>query len=406
MANIIGIDSNFQKNLDKFIKKLHKEKPIKFCNFCGRWLYSSQVKYQNISDSEIVIWCKYETQIRALCLNGKGKRSFCSTCNAFYLAKKSVNLFHDIGEIPDEIRNLKDYSHFKQLSLCNFFCNTFQPPKYSYWHMCGQMSIVAKKKEDLRGTFGILLDNNVSPQNPNRDLLHKAVIWLRQHNTLYESYVCNAERIDGYFNTTDTASYYQGFPVYNNDPKTLNIELMLNNKDDTGLIVSVNHKANQTTAFQKNTVQMGISIEKTGENSAKKIHLNIDNQQLEPMIFPHLFPYGKGYWLYTKDGLSQAKYFKMRLLHLDQRFRQDKYYPFFAYDQITKNRLLTVNNMIKSRASLAEAKELENFTKNDYENYYKYGNFVPKTIVGSAQYWKGKYYDLIALTNKLGQIVY
>jgi hypothetical protein len=102
-----------------------------------------------------------------------------------------------------------------------------------------------------------------------------------------------------------------------------------------------------------------------------------------------------------KDGLSQASYFKMRLLNIDPRWRFDKYYLFYAYNQLTKNRLLTVNNMIKSRASLAESKD---FSKDDYDNYYKYGSFVPKSIVGSVQYWKAKFYDLMVIINNIGKI--
>ena len=36
------------------------------------------------------------------------------------------------------------------------------------------------------------------------------------------------------------------------------------------------------------------------------------------------------------------------------------------------------------------------------DGYYKYGNIVPPTVLGSAKYWKEKWLDLVAMVQEIG----
>ena len=38
----------------------------------------------------------------------------------------------------------------------------------------------------------------------------------------------------------------------------------------------------------------------------------------------------------------------------------------------------------------------------EFENYYKYGSHIPRSITGSKSYWKGKYLDLLAIIASIG----
>jgi hypothetical protein len=97
------------------------------------------------------------------------------------------------------------------------------------------------------------------------------------------------------------------------------------------------------------------------------------------------------YHSHINSHIVQTQYFRIRLLNADSRWRNDKYYLFYAYDCITKNRI-------------AESKNIDDFVSNNYENFYKYGAYVPKSITGSKNYWKGKYYDLEAIVKEIGNI--
>lgn len=90
---------------------------------------------------------------------------------------------------------------------------------------------------------------------------------------------------------------------------------------------------------------MGLSFERINEQVIKK-KVVFNDDQTEAKLFPHLFPHGTGYFINLKDGMTHAKYFRMRLLNIDPRWRNDRFYLFYAYDYLTKERLLTVNNMV------------------------------------------------------------
>lgn len=259
---------------------------------------------------------------------------------------------------------------------------------------------IRKKNENIRGTFGLILDDKLD-ETLNNEKIRKALLWLKDNNHLYEQYLANAERVDGYYKTTDMSSYYQGLPIFNNDPKTANVELRLNKPTDNGLIINVEDAKNKTYEIPNLKAQMGISIAKAG-NACSKEAVFSNNTDTEGRLFPHLFPYGKGYYRQEKKGITFAKYCRIKLLNFDPRWRDDKYYIFYIYDRMTKQRLMAINNMIKARANLAETKNVENLTKNEYDSYYKYGSFVPNSILGSKAYWKTKFYELTAAINKLG----
>jgi hypothetical protein len=107
------------------------------------------------------------------------------------------------------------------------------------------------------------------------------------------------------------------------------------------------------------------------------------------LTYVHLFPYGTGTWYFKINGLTLNSYAKMRILHEDDRWRNDKYYLFYVYDMITQARLLTVNNMLSASTNIRNKINVGTLKKNDFDDYYKYGSYIPKSITGSKSYWKG-----------------
>ena len=45
---------------------------------------------------------------------------------------------------------------------------------------------------------------------------------------------------------------------------------------------------------------------------------------------------------------------------------------------------------------------IKKLKENDFDEYYKYGSHIPKTITGSKNYWKSKYLDLLAIIENKG----
>ena len=83
-----------------------------------------------------------------------------------------------------------------------------------------------------------------------------------------------------------------------------------------------------------------------------KDNTKYDDKDVESLIYVHLFPERIGSWYTRQNGMTLNAYAKMRLLHVDPRWRNDKYYIFYLLDTITQTRLLTVNNMISACTSI------------------------------------------------------
>ena len=67
---------------------------------------------------------------------------------------------------------------------------------------------------------------------------------------------------------------------------------------------------------------------------------------------------------------------------------------FYLFDTITQSRLITVNNMLSASTSIKNKINAGKLTNSNFEDYYKYGSHIPKSITGSKNYWKSKYLDL------------
>jgi hypothetical protein len=393
----------FEKLYKTFNDALNVEKLAAICNCCGKLLFKSNKMLLLLTEEIQFSFVKpyYRDNDGGFVSIENGKHVFCFTCFNYVKTNQCVFVFDNYGEIPAEIHNLRGYSDYNQLALCSLLCNTFRPCNYSYWHLNGHMNVIAKKKEQVEGTFGIILSNS-SDCDPDRSKIALALKWLKKNNMLYDSFISLGERIDGYYDHSGLNSYYKSFPTLNDDIKSDSVDLKLNYGDEEGLIINVDEAKVRDGGLLEGRIKMGMNIERVSDGLGIKKDVYLYESETEAKLFPHLFPYGKGYWLPMCRKFTVNKYFKMRLMHFDPRWRDDSKYLFYAFDRINKERIGTVNRMIKMRANLAEDRNIENVTKNYYEDYYKFGNFVPKSITGSKSYWKSKYYDLVAIINDKG----
>jgi hypothetical protein len=64
------------------------------------------------------------------------------------------------------------------------------------------MNVIAKKKEQVEGTFGIILSNSCDC-NPDRSKIALAVKWLKKNYRFYDSFISLGERIDFYYDHSE-----------------------------------------------------------------------------------------------------------------------------------------------------------------------------------------------------------
>ena len=121
---------------------------------------------------------------------------------------------------------------------------------------------------------------------------------------------------------------------------------------------------------------------------------------LDVKTFPHLHPWGFGGWHYDCE-MSFSAHIKMRLFDIRGWFASDYPYPFFKFDFMSKSRLRMYAS--KRCVQIGNLTEVLNASKaKDNDPYSKYGTEVPRSIPGSAQYWKSFGLDLVAMVEQRG----
>ena len=223
-----------------------------------------------------------------------------------------------------------------------------------------------------------------------------------------EKYLCNYEKIINYLITSNPDSLHMGAPMILSE-HLKNIDILNEEKKfpSSGFLINSDLE-NQYIPPQITEIEAGIAIKRQKMNTEKnnddsfKIDIKYSDTDYEALTYVHLYPYGTGHWFYRKNGMTLNVFGKMRLLHVDSRWRDDKYYIFNILDRLTQSRLLTVNNMLSASTTIRNSVDAGQLKDKNYENYYKYGNHIPKSITGSKNYWKGKYLDLLAIISSLG----
>ena len=128
--------------------------------------------------------------------------------------------------------------------------------------------------------------------------------------------------------------------------------------------------------------------------------LSLRDPKIEEKLFPHLYPYGM--IVPSKDvtqscvrNVTHGQYVKIRLMHADPRWRDDKLWPFFAYDWVMKHRILSYNALCPRIAVENEnrdtclTKEYILSELGDGEKvHHRLGQYVPPNLPGNKNYWQ------------------
>ena len=129
-------------------------------------------------------------------------------------------------------------------------------------------------------------------------------------------------------------------------------------------------------------------------------HLSLNDPQLE-QLFPHLYPHGTGGYNYRCSSgddntrvITLGIYVKMRLLHVDPRWRHDKLWMFFAYDWVMKTRIIQYNLKRPKTTVASDGRDkplTREYILSDLGEgeiaYDRLGQMVQPNLPGTKTYW-------------------
>ena len=406
--------TEISKKNKQFIKKFAKLQNSVICIICSKLLYPQQsysIKNSQENCDHIGLIYKYNNRPDIEYNNDNLK--CCVTCKSYIKEKKLLYTYNDFGIIPKEINSViqqNNYYLINKICLITMYCKTLKTTSYSFIHQNGNPKLFFKNFKNFMGSIGLIYDDETIDtklySSESKNITLEAIKWLKENNCLYKKYLCNFEKIINYLISQTPASLHLGAPMilseHLNKFEILNGEGRFNS---SGLIIN-NDIENQYIPPQIEDINVGVAIKRRkfdeSSKSTNKFDIKYDDKDLEALIYVHLYPNGTGNWFQRQNGMTLNVFGKMRLLNADPRWRNDKYYVFNLLDRLTQARLLTINNMLFASTNIKKNVKAGVLKYKDYENYYKYGSHIPKSITGSKTFWKGKYLDLLAIISSIG----
>ena len=418
-SNII-VEEKYLKWLKAVNVQLQAAKPSAVCCLCAKIMYPHQIKWvKNFPNhcwkAKDLIPDDSPVQIETHIFPRKGECvSTCSCCeNKIKSGQFKIFDFLDtFGGIPDCLKLIKSYSQFRKLSIASMFCSTYTNPGYSYLHARGNVSFSLNTVENLGGMIGMMQDGDEVHLESSNYHIKQSLLWMKKNNFLYKRFLSSLETIHGYAETKASGGLFCGLPT-----KTPDMHIQDDGpvsashlKRQRGLLFPAQSVQGPKAPVDIGTVKIGKHLALSAANSNKKDDpyarvetVTYSDPNLEAKIFPHLFPYGFGSWKRPASkttAFTLGAYHKLRLLHADRRWANDRCYPFFAFDRNMKARIFYINNVLatnKNRETPITSSNLK-----DSQSYYKYGNVMNSTITGSKAYWQKQYLDLVARVSAHG----
>ena len=398
----------FNIKLDKLIN-------LNECILCSKLLYHTQCYcIQNNHDNVNFLKLNFEYNGITKSIVQSDVLKSCTTCAKYIKEKKLLYTYSNFSQIRkqiDEVLELNNYYITNKLCLITMYCKTLKTTSYSYLHQNGNPKFFHKNFKNFMGSVGLIYDEETIDKKSftieSRSIILDAIKWLKDNNLLYKKYLCNYEKILNYLISLDPESLHMGTPMITKDH--MNKLEILNSEGkfaSSGILINTELE-NECLPTSVHEVNIGVAIKRRKLNETLneeniKIDIKYDDIDTEALIYVHLFPTGTGNWYTRQNGMTLNAYSKMRLLHVDPRWRNDKYYIFYLLDTITQSRLITVNNMLSASTSIKKKINAGKLANSNFEDYYKYGSHIPKSITGSKNYWKSKYLDLLAIISQIG----
>jgi hypothetical protein len=329
--------TKFLKLLDNFNLSILNQFPCAPCAFCGRLMYPEKCEWLPYDDSYLYPLLKaYPEQQPELLLTfhtrSPKRIAVCSSCKN----PNSRYAFPSLHPIPNEIQDvpLKKRMYLSPVFVhCSLGRNSGNSSIYTeYRTLSGTMNLSKNMRSLIlySGMLGAYLEENPSDNSWLDNTLINAANWLKQNNPFLKKY---SHLLD--FPGSQTANPFPSAYHLSDDssaPPYLPNDIVVPN---VNFNVEIHDEDYHYTHLMAGFV-------KTSDNTLLPLAINDPN--LEALLFPDLFPNGKGYY---HDSISNSelirhetysKYIKQRVLNIDSRFRLHPRWLAWSYLQLEKIR--------------------------------------------------------------------
>jgi hypothetical protein len=325
----------------RFDEKVLTQYPRVPCSYCSRLQYPTKAKWELYDETfQYPLETVYQnnSQVKLVFHPDDSKPKRIATCSSCFNSNNRLNI--PIPDpIPDEIQNVSLY-HRIYLSPIHLSCSLGRAPNSNaytnYRHLTGTFNY-SKNINALAlysGSIGAILSNNQSNSwyHPS---LNDATAWLRNNNPYFKPYqtLVNRGTQDGppvIFPTARPSELFQNQeqPIF--DINSRPSAVVLPPYDfDTEIHNEDYHYSRLMAGFL------------TDPNN-KELPIPFYDENIEPLLFPDLFPYGKGFYKYDENTRrnidSLGNYAKSLLLCPDPRWRLSWYWPHYIYLTLEKLR--------------------------------------------------------------------
>lgn len=371
------------------------ELPDRMCNYCGMTLYPEEVSWVSLDAQE----GGQPVECRAPSANShvpgiqgfveRSKRSLDDFNQWAFCKRHSTDngrnewVFDDIGKIPDVISCLNPTER-RALSLLRMRCCLFKGGGGSgsgYQILKGAAEYVPA---DFDGAAGSIAIDPSKTKNIRPHKMDPALEWLKVNNSMVRKYFTlwdtHKDELSQPSQDKPDPSMPSGFPTIpcpagkggdtmfdirglvlptgeKQVPETHNQDLLI--KDLVAGEVQPRKSDEPTPTPQASTRPFAVYYNPNTGKATENEHC------MELLRSVHLFPYGKGGYMRGTFGEQQlpamehAAYIKMRMFHVDPRFRDPSdTYLFAAVDDKTKQSLHVANTRSTTYSNIADAGEV------------------------------------------------
>jgi len=333
-------NTRLRKLHTQFQKTILYQHPCTPCVYCEKLLYPTKAQWIPYDNHSVYPIEEHYPHIE-LIMRSKNSQLLISVCNKCK-SKPQIITHLPLHPIPQEILAIP-IMHRRFLSPVFLHCSlgrtTGANPFSEYRILSGDMRF-SKNMRALKlysGSIGAFLPSqNESEVSWCTNGLQVAAQWLKAHNCYIRPY---AEMLTTPQNIPSNLT--QPFPTatYSNyTPQN-------SSANENGIIIQNLNFLPEIHNEDFHYTHLMAGFIKTSNSTT--LPLSFNDPELEPLLFPDLFPDGHGHFYeHTQNKstdnennlitLTYGKYIKHKLLHVDPRFRLHPYWPLWSYLQLEK----------------------------------------------------------------------
>ena len=345
----------------RFDKDILTQYPCVPCSYCSRLQYPTKAKwelYNNAFQYPLETVYQNNSQVNLVFHPDDTKPKRVATCSSCHNSNNRLKIPNP-DPIPDEIQNVSLY-HRIYLSPIHLSCSLGRTPNSNaytnYRHLTGTFNY-SKNINALAlysGSIGAILSNNQSNSwyHPS---LNNAATWLRNNNPYFKPYqtLVNRGTWDGppiIFPTATPSELFQDQeqPIFN-----------VNSRPSAVVLPPYDFDAEiHNEDYHYPRLMAGFL---TDPNN-KELPIPFYDKNIEPLLFPDLFPYGKGFYENDENARrnidSLGNYAKSLLLCPDPRWRLSWYWPHYIYLTLEKLRNHQNRTRILNQRNISSSHQL------------------------------------------------